>query len=40
VILRDAELITEAEITLCCISIAKQRICSIPSTLLALASKA
>jgi acyl-CoA thioester hydrolase len=40
VILRGAELVTEAEITLCCISIAEQRICSMPASLLALASKA
>jgi acyl-CoA thioester hydrolase len=39
VILRDAELLTEAQITLCCVSTDKQRICSIPSALLALASK-
>ena len=36
VILRGDELLTEAEITLCCIDIAEQRICSMPERLIAL----
>ncbi|HEX4354173.1 MAG TPA: thioesterase family protein [Polyangiales bacterium] len=36
VILRGSELLTVGQITLCCISVDEQRICSMPDVLLAL----
>jgi acyl-CoA thioester hydrolase len=38
VICRGTELLTRAEITLCCILLAEQRICSMPESITALAS--
>jgi acyl-CoA thioester hydrolase len=36
-VFRGTELLTQAELTLCCISIAEQRVVSMPSALIALA---
>jgi acyl-CoA thioester hydrolase len=37
VIFRGSELLTRAQITLCCILLAEQRICSVPESIVALA---